>query len=95
MRKKAKTARIIVSVYLFLVIASCLIMVFTAASTPMAGIYLVLFTFPWPGILSQIIASSQQNSVWFNGLFLLAGGLINGFVLYVVISFIGRLFQRR
>jgi hypothetical protein len=95
MRKKAKTARIIVSVYLFLVIASFLIMVFTAASTPMAGIYLVLFTFPWPGILSQIIASSQQNSVWFNGLFLLAGGLINGFVLYIVISFIGRLFQRR
>ncbi len=95
MRKKAKTARIIVSVYLFLVIASFLIMIFTAASTPMAGIYLVLFTFPWPGILSQIVDSSQQNSFWFNGLFLLAGGLINGFVLYVVISFIGRLFQRR
>ncbi|MGA7277830.1 MAG: hypothetical protein WBW79_07830 [Desulfocapsaceae bacterium] len=95
MRKKAKTARIIVSVYLFLVIASFLIMIFTAASTPMAGIYLVLFTFPWPGILSQIVDSFQQNSFWFNGLFLLAGGLINGFVLYVVISFIGRLFQRR
>jgi hypothetical protein len=95
MGKKSKTARIIVSVYLLLVIASFLIMIFTAASTPMAGIFLVLFTYPWPGILDKLVGSSPQNSVLFNGLFLLAGGLINGFVLYVVISLIGRLFQRR
>lgn len=94
MKKKSKIALIIVSVYLFLVIASFLVMIATVASTPMAGIYLVLFTLPWPGILDQLVGSSEQSSVWFNGLFLLAGGLINGFVLYVVISFIGRLFQR-
>jgi hypothetical protein len=95
MKSKSKTARIIASVYLFLVIASFLIMIFTAASTPMAGIYLVLFAYPWPMILNQLAGSFEQNSIWFNGLFLLAGGLINGFVLYVVINFIMGLFRRR
>ena len=57
-------------------------MLMTLKNTPMAGIFLVMLTYPWPIIIGALGDGVQENSALFNGLLLLAGGILNGFLLY-------------
>ena len=94
---KSKTftaAVIITSLYLLAVAASFVIMLMTADDTPMSGIFLVMVTLPWSFVLTLIQDTFHFNSMGFNGLFLLTGGLVNSFVLYKLISFIAGRFSR-
>ncbi len=59
-------------------------MLLTIDTTPMAGIFLVMVTIPWP----NIVGVYAGDSALINGLLLLGGGLINGIVLYGVTAFI-------
>ena len=90
--KKSKTALIISAVYLLLVVISFLIMLMTLKSTPMAGIFLVMLTYPWPTIIGM--SGDGQNTAVVNGLLMLAGGILNGFLLYVLICLTGRLAKK-
>ncbi len=88
--KKSKTALIISAVYLLLVVLSFFIMLITLKSTPMAGIFLVLLTWPWPTII-DMSGVGQGDAALINGLLMLAGGILNGLLLYFLIYMIGRL----
>jgi hypothetical protein len=90
------TAVIITSLYLSAVAASFIIMLMTADDTPMSGIFLVMVTLPWSILLTWIQSALHLDSIpmMLNGLFLLAGGLVNSFVLYKIISFIAGRFSR-
>lgn len=91
----AKIARTITIAYLLLVFLSFFIMIITLDSTPMAGIFLVLLTYPWPTIVGMLGDGSPGNSALINGLLLLAGGILNGFLLYVLIRLAVRLAKGR
>ena len=80
--KKSKIAIAISTVYLLLVALSFVIMLMTLKSTPMAGIFLVMVTFPWSTIVGTLGDGYLENSLLLNGLLLLAGGILNGFLIY-------------
>ncbi|MBW2328221.1 MAG: hypothetical protein JRF04_01115 [Deltaproteobacteria bacterium] len=94
--KTSTTAVIITSLYLSAVAASLIIMLMTADDTAMSGIFLVMVTLPWSILLSWIQGALHLGSIpmMLNGLFLLAGGLVNSFILYKLISFITGRFSR-
>ena len=94
--KTSTTAVIITSLYLLAVAASFIIMLMTTDDTPMSGIFLVMVTLPWSILLTWIQSALHLDSIpmMLNGLFLLAGGLVNSFVLYKLISFIAGRFIR-
>jgi len=85
---------IITSLYLVAVTAAFVIMLLTQKNTPMSGIFLVMLTFPWSLLLSWIQNLFHVNSAVVNGLFLYAAGLLNGGILYTVLSFLSTRFQR-
>jgi hypothetical protein len=82
------------SLYLAAVVASFILMLMTADDTPMSGIFLILVSLPWSLVLSRVQEIFHVNSVGFNGLFLLTGGLLNGFLLYKFLSFLSSRLQR-
>jgi hypothetical protein len=92
--KKSRIALVISISYLLLVLLSFGIMLATLDSTPMAGIFLVILTQPWPIILGNLQDGSGGNHTLLNGLFLLAGGLLNGLLLYFFISLIESIFKK-
>jgi hypothetical protein len=94
--KTSTTAVIITSLYLLAVAASFIIMLMTADDTAMSRIFLVLVTLPWSILLTWIQGALHLDSIplMLNGLFLLAGGLLNSFILYKLISFIAGRFSR-
>ena len=92
--KTSTVAVIITSLYLLSVAASFFIMLMTADDTAMSGIFLVLATLPWPILLTWLQDTFQFNSMAFNGLFMVAGGVLNSFILYKIISFIAGRFRR-
>ena len=93
---KSRAAVLITSLYPLAVAASLIIMLMTAEDTPMPGIFLVMVTLPWSILLTWIQGALHLDSIplTLNGLFLLAGGLVNSFVLYKLISFIAGRFSR-
>lgn len=82
------------SLYLASVVASFILMLVTANDTPMSGIFLILVTLPWSLLLSRLQEMFHVNSVGFNGLFLLMGGLLNCYFLYKILSFLSSRMQR-
>ena len=92
--KKSRIALVISISYLLLVLLSFGIMLTTLDSTPMAGIFLVILTQPWPIILGKLQDGSGGNYTLLNGLFLLAGGLLNGLLLYSFISLIESMLKK-
>jgi len=92
--KTSTVAVIITSLYLLSVAASFLIMLMTADDTAMSGIFLVLATLPWSILLTWLQDAFQFSSMAFNGLFMVAGGVLNSFILYKIISFIAGRFRR-
>ena len=93
--KKSRIALAVSISYLLLVLLSFVIMLASLDSTPMAGIFLVILTQPWPIILGKLQDGSGGNYSLLNGLFLLAGGLLNGLLLYSFISLIESRFKKR
>ncbi len=92
----SKTAVVLTALYLLLVAAALALLLLAGEHDSLAGIYFILATFPWPSVLTWVTRTLHLDSMVFNTLFLLAGGLINGFVIYRVASFLsGKLSGRR
>ncbi len=87
-QKTSKVASVFTGLYLLALIASVLIMVTTSDDTAMSGIFLVLVSMPWTFMLSGLQDAFALDSMLFNTLFLVAGGLLNGLIIYISISFI-------
>ncbi len=91
MRKNIKISKVaiaITSLYLLALIASLLVMFTTTGDTSMSGIFLVVVSIPWPMVLTQIQNALALDSMLFNTLFLIGGGLLNALIIYKLISFI-------
>jgi len=90
----SKAAVIFTAVYLLAVAVSLALLLLAGQGDSLAGIYLVLITFPWSSPLMWINETLRIDSMLFNTLFLLAGGLVNGFIIYRATSFVVRKFCR-
>ncbi len=91
---RSRVALVIALVYGLLVIAAFVIMLATLQSTPMAGIFLVLLTQPWPALVGAL-DGGQSGSALVSGILLLAGGMVNGVLLYVLVRVVYKLFSRK
>ncbi len=87
-QKISKLAAAITCLYLLALIASVLVMFTTTGDTSMSGIFLVVVSIPWPMVLTQIQNALALDSMLFNTLFLIGGGLLNALIIYKFISFI-------
>ena len=85
-KKASKAASIITGLYLLALIASVLIMITTSDDTVMSGIFLVLVSMPWSFVLTRLQEALSLDSMLFNTLFLVAGGLLNAFLGYKLIQ---------
>lgn len=92
-RTAYKTATVVTSLYLSVVIISLAAMFMTKDDTAMSGIFLVLVTLPWSLLLSWIQGALHFNSITMTTLLLVAGGLLNSVILYKVISFLSGKFK--
>jgi hypothetical protein len=73
--------------YLLMVAVSFILMLATQNDSPMSGIFLVMVTAPWSLLLTWLLNTVHLSPTSLtNGLFLLAGGLVNGYILYKLIS---------
>ena len=91
---KSKTAVVLSLLYLLVVVASFILMLTTQNDTPMSGIFLVMITPPWALVLGAVNQLFQTESSLVAGLVLLAGGTVNCFILYQIISFTAARFSR-
>ena len=89
------TAAVLVSgLYLSAVAAAFVIMLVTAKDTAMSGIFLVMITAPWSLLLTWLLSLLHVNpSPLVNGVFLLVGGAVNGYILYKLISIAAHKFK--
>ena len=91
MNKKQNTSKlavVITGIYLLALAVSVLIMLMTIDDTAMSGIFLMVVSVPWAWPLTQLQNSLSVDSMLFNALFLIGGGLFNAVILYKLISFI-------
>jgi len=86
--RSSKTAVVLTVLYLLVVAAALAVLLLAGKNDSLAGIYFILVTFPWPSVLMWVTRTFHLDSMVFNTLFLLAGSLINGFVIYKVVSFL-------
>jgi len=94
-KKKAFTlAASLTSLYVAIVISSAVIMFISAENTAMSGIFLVAVTLPWSFILTWILNTFHLGPMGNEGLFLVAGGLVNSVILYKFIWFVSGRFNR-
>jgi hypothetical protein len=63
-------------------------MITTLDETAMSGIFLVLVSMPWSLVLNWLQEFLSLDSMLFNTLFLVAGGLLNAFIVYTFTQFI-------
>jgi hypothetical protein len=97
MNKKLKTSKLAVAItgiYLLALAVSVLIMLMTIDETAMSGIFLMVVSVPWTWPLTQLQNVMSVDSMLFNTLFLISGGLLNAVMLYKLISFIANRSKR-
>ena len=92
-RQTSKTAVVLTALYLLIVAVALTLLLLAGKNDALAGIYFILATFPWSSPLMWISDTFQIDSVLFNTLFLLAGGLLNGFIIYKFVSFLSGKFS--
>jgi len=92
-KSPSRIATVLTGLYLLLVLAALAILLLAGENDSLAGIYFILITFPWSVALTRVAASLHVDSMLFNTLFLLAGGLVNGFILYRIVSWLSRTFS--
>ncbi len=92
-KRSSKTAAVLAGVYLLLVLAALTILLLAGKNDSLAGIYFILITFPWLLVLTKVTGAFGLDSMAFNTVFLLIGGLINGFIIYKVAAFLSRKFS--
>ncbi len=91
-KPKPRIAAILAGLYLLLVFAALAVLLLAGKDDSLAGIYFILITFPWTVVLTKVTTASRVDSMAFNAVFLLIGGLINGFIIYSVTAFLSRKF---
>ncbi len=94
-KPKSRIAGILAGLYLLLVFAALATLLLAGKDDSLAGIYFILVTFPWTVVLTKVATASHVDSMAFNIIFLLVGGLINGFIIYSVTAFLSRKFSGR
>ena len=92
-KHRSKIAIILAGLYLLLVAAALAVLLLAGENDSLAGIFFVLVTFPWSVVLTKVTAAFSMDSMAFNTVFLLVGGLINGGVIYYVVSLLSRKFS--
>ena len=92
-KKISTMAAGLTSLYLAMVVSAAVIMFISAENTAMSGIFLVLVTLPWSFVLTWAENVFHLNFMGFDGLFLLAGGLVNSVVLYKLTLFMAGRFS--
>jgi hypothetical protein len=94
--RSSKTAVVLTVLYLLVVAVALALLLLAGPNDSLAGIYFILVPFPWSSVLMWVTRTFHLDSMVFNSLFLLAGGLINGLVIYKVVSFLSaKLSDRR
>ena len=86
--KRSTLAVIVSSLYLLTVVVCLVIMLVTINDTAMSGIFLVIVTMPWSLILSWLQGALHFDSLIISTLSLVAGGFLNSFIFYKLISHI-------
>ena len=87
-KKPSKTAIAFTGIYLLALIASVFVMFTATGDTSMGGIFLVVISVPWPIVLTKIQDAFFLDSMMFNTIFLIAGGLLNAVIIYKLFSFV-------
>ena len=94
-KPSSRIAVVLTALYLLVVFAALALLLLAGKSDALAGIYFILVTFPWPSVLMWVTRTFHMDSMVFNTLFLLLGGLINGLVIYKVVAFLSSKFSGR
>ncbi len=82
------TALILTGLYLLFVISSCCVLLITSPDDSLAGKYLFMLTMPWSFFLNGLAGSLHIESPLLTMAFMLAGGLVNGLIIYKTASYL-------
>ena len=86
--KKSRLALWFSGIYLFFGLASWILPLIAKPGESLSAIFLVLFAQPWTMLLTTITDRLQVDSFALNMVVLLAGVLLNGWIIYRVISWL-------
>ncbi len=89
---KSRIGLLIGAAYVLLAVAA--IAFIFIADDGLAGVFAVLVIQPWGSVLVWIMDIFEMDSFLFNMSFMLAGALLNGWLIYRVISWFVKLLRR-
>ena len=89
---KSRLGLLIAACYVFVAVAA-IAFVFVADDS-LAGVLAVLVIQPWGSVLVWLMDKIGMDSFLFNVLFMLAGALVNGWLIYRIISWFMALLRR-
>jgi len=89
-QKKSRLALWLSGIYLFFGLGSWIMPLIAKPEESMSAIFLVLFAQPWTMLLTIITDRLQVDSFALNMAVLLAGILLNGWIIYRVFSWLSR-----
>jgi hypothetical protein len=88
--KKFRLALWLSGIYLFFGLASWILPLIAKPEDSLSAIFLVLFAQPWTMLLTTITDHLQVDSFALNMAVLLAGVLVNSWIIYRVFSWLSR-----
>lgn len=91
---RSKVALFCAALYLSLSLAALALPLITGPHANLAGIYAVLIIQPWSTILVWIMDTTGLDSIVFNWGFLLAGALLNSWLIYKLVSWVSGKIRR-
>ena len=89
-QQKSRLALWLSGIYLLFGLGSWILPLLAGPEDSLSAIFLVLFALPWTMLLTAITDSLQVDSFALNMVVLLAGILLNGWIIYRVFSWISR-----
>ena len=93
--KKSKTAIILTSIYLLLVIGAFAVMLMAKPDESLSGIFVVLVAMPWTMLLTWFTDTLGIDSIVFNTVFLALCCILNAVIIHSMVSFIARRFSSK
>ena len=88
--KKFRLALWLSGIYLFFGLASWILPLIAKPEDSLSAIFLVLFAQPWTMLLTTITDYLQVDSFALNMVVLLAGVLVNSWIIYRIFSWLSR-----
>ena len=90
--QKSRLGLLLGVAYVLLAVAAIAFVFF--ADDGLAGVLAVLVIQPWGSVLVWLMDITGMDSFLFNVLFMLAGALLNGWLIYRIISWLAALLRR-